>query len=93
MFRILGKTQIFDAVRTNIQSIKYCTSAEMPKRLEKCKSSKFIEVKTDKITPFFLILAINEVTLLGRVGADPQLRGNEVNPVVTFSVATHFNYK
>ncbi|CAO1435634.1 unnamed protein product [Diamesa serratosioi] len=36
---------------------------------------------------------INTVTILGRVGADPQKRGNEEHPVVTFSVATHNNYK
>lgn len=33
------------------------------------------------------------MTILGRVGADPQKRGNEEHPVVTFSVATHNNYK
>ena len=37
--------------------------------------------------------ALNEVTLLGRVGADPQKRGNETHPLVTFSLATHTNYK
>ncbi|XP_014229429.1 single-stranded DNA-binding protein, mitochondrial [Trichogramma pretiosum] len=36
---------------------------------------------------------INQVTLLGRVGADPQKRGNEEHPVVVFSLATHLNYK
>ncbi|XP_013099105.1 single-stranded DNA-binding protein, mitochondrial [Stomoxys calcitrans] len=36
---------------------------------------------------------INTVSLLGRVGADPQLRGNNEHPVVTFSLATHTNYK
>ncbi|XP_073817549.1 mitochondrial single stranded DNA-binding protein [Musca autumnalis] len=36
---------------------------------------------------------INTITLLGRVGADPQLRGSAEHPVVTFSVATHTNYK
>ncbi|XP_055904091.1 single-stranded DNA-binding protein, mitochondrial [Eupeodes corollae] len=36
---------------------------------------------------------INNVTILGRVGADPQLKGNKEHPVVTFSVATHNNYK
>lgn len=41
----------------------------------------------------FTSLAINTVTLLGRVGSDPQLRGNETSPVVTFSMATHTNYK
>uniref|UniRef100_A0A0K8TSF7 Putative single-stranded dna-binding protein n=1 Tax=Tabanus bromius TaxID=304241 RepID=A0A0K8TSF7_TABBR len=36
---------------------------------------------------------LNSVTLLGRVGADPQKRGNEEHPVVTFSLATHNNYR
>ncbi|KAK2582528.1 hypothetical protein KPH14_004822 [Odynerus spinipes] len=36
---------------------------------------------------------INQVTLLGRVGADPQERGTEQHPVVIFSLATHINYK
>ncbi|XP_065221549.1 single-stranded DNA-binding protein, mitochondrial-like [Planococcus citri] len=36
---------------------------------------------------------INQVTLLGRVGAEPQKRGNEAHPLVTFSLATHTNYK
>jgi single-strand DNA-binding protein len=30
---------------------------------------------------------------MGRVGGDPQKRGNEEHPVVLFSIATHFNYK
>lgn len=38
-------------------------------------------------------LAVNTVTLLGRVGNEPQKRGNDEHPVVTFSVATHNNYK
>jgi single-strand DNA-binding protein len=36
---------------------------------------------------------VNQVTLVGRVGADPQKRGTAEHPVVTFSVATHNNYK
>ncbi|CAB3368907.1 Hypothetical predicted protein [Cloeon dipterum] len=36
---------------------------------------------------------VNTVTLMGRVGADPQKRGNEQHPVVIFSLATHLNYK
>ncbi|XP_059618511.1 single-stranded DNA-binding protein, mitochondrial [Phlebotomus argentipes] len=36
---------------------------------------------------------VNNVTLLGRVGVEPQLRGNEEHPVVTFSLATHVGYK
>lgn len=40
-----------------------------------------------------LFSGINQVTLLGRVGGEPQKRGNDNHPVVTFSVATHTNYK
>lgn len=40
----------------------------------------------------FVYLAINQVTLLGRVGADPQKRGSEEHPVVVFSLATHQNF-
>ncbi|KAF4523471.1 hypothetical protein B566_EDAN004540 [Ephemera danica] len=36
---------------------------------------------------------VNQVTLLGRVGGEPQKRGTEKNPVVIFSVATHVNFK
>ncbi|XP_063236409.1 single-stranded DNA-binding protein, mitochondrial [Bacillus rossius redtenbacheri] len=36
---------------------------------------------------------LNEVRLLGRVGAEPQKRGTEEHPVVIFSLATHTNYK
>lgn len=39
------------------------------------------------------ILAINTVTLLGRVGSTPQVRGNDKYPVTTFSMATHVNFK
>ncbi|XP_014674238.1 PREDICTED: single-stranded DNA-binding protein, mitochondrial-like [Priapulus caudatus] len=35
---------------------------------------------------------INQVTLLGRVGADPMLRGTEQHPVVIFSMATNMVY-
>eukprot|EP00094_Tigriopus_californicus_P005222 TCALIF_05035-PA protein Name:"Similar to mtSSB Single-stranded DNA-binding protein, mitochondrial (Drosophila melanogaster)" AED:0.11 eAED:0.11 QI:0/0/0.5/0.5/1/1/2/132/152 len=37
--------------------------------------------------------SINSVTLLGRVGVNPQLRGTENHPVVTFSLATNVRYK
>lgn len=37
--------------------------------------------------------SINQVLLLGRVGAAPEKRGTEEHPVVTFSVATHNNYR
>ncbi|XP_060530958.1 single-stranded DNA-binding protein, mitochondrial [Cylas formicarius] len=36
---------------------------------------------------------INNVQLLGRVGADPQRKGNDEHPVAVFSLATHTNYR
>ncbi|MCL4150331.1 UNVERIFIED_CONTAM: hypothetical protein GTU68_021973, partial [Idotea baltica] len=36
--------------------------------------------------------AFNQVILLGRVGNNPETRGTEANPVVTFSLATNINY-
>ena len=32
---------------------------------------------------------LNQVTLLGRVGQDPQIRGSQAKPVTTFSLATN----
>ncbi|XP_065226851.1 single-stranded DNA-binding protein, mitochondrial-like [Planococcus citri] len=37
--------------------------------------------------------SINTVTLLGRVGGEAQKKGTELHPLVTFSLATHINYK
>lgn len=37
--------------------------------------------------------SINRVSLMGRVGNDPQLRGTEKNPVLLFSLATHENFR
>ncbi|GIY09452.1 single-stranded DNA-binding protein, mitochondrial [Caerostris extrusa] len=39
------------------------------------------------------IVGVNHVTLLGRAGMNPQLRGSEVSPVVVFTLATNVNYK
>ncbi|CAB3228470.1 unnamed protein product [Arctia plantaginis] len=36
---------------------------------------------------------INQVTLLGRAGADPQKRGSQEHPVINFPLATHYSYK
>ncbi|UYV76248.1 SSBP1 [Cordylochernes scorpioides] len=36
---------------------------------------------------------INQVTLLGRVGANPQQKGGATNPVMTFNLATNTNYR
>ncbi|KAM7293198.1 single-stranded DNA-binding protein, mitochondrial [Ixodes scapularis] len=37
--------------------------------------------------------SINQVTLLGRVGIEPQLRGSDATPVVVFTLATNSNYR
>ncbi len=36
---------------------------------------------------------VNSVTLLGRIGAPPQMRGSESHPVVNFTLATHTHQK
>ena len=37
--------------------------------------------------------SINQVTLLGRVGLEPQIRGTEENPVTTFNLATNSSWR
>ena len=37
--------------------------------------------------------SLNSVTLLGRVGVNPQLRGSDNHPVVAFSLATNIQYR
>ncbi len=41
----------------------------------------------------FFLPGLNSVTLLGRVGVDPQLRGTDRHPVVAFSLATNLRYR
>ena len=36
---------------------------------------------------------LNQVTLLGRIGNDPQIRGSQAKPVTTFSLATNSSWK
>ncbi|XP_026477967.1 single-stranded DNA-binding protein, mitochondrial-like [Ctenocephalides felis] len=56
-------------------------------------SFKILSCSASNNEPTRIEKSINNVTLLGRVGAEPQKRGSEEHPVVTFSVATHSNYK
>lgn len=48
-----------------------------------------------EITDFCFVwfLGVNHVTLLGRVGQDPEVRGTVENPVTVFSLATSFTLK
>ncbi|XP_059470937.1 single-stranded DNA-binding protein, mitochondrial [Neocloeon triangulifer] len=55
--------------------------------------ARLLATETDIQQPVLNEKTINQVTLLGRVGSDPQKRGNEEHPVVIFSLATHLNYK
>ncbi|XP_030753260.1 single-stranded DNA-binding protein, mitochondrial [Sitophilus oryzae] len=43
--------------------------------------------------PAKLEKTINNVTLLGRVGAEPQKKGSDQFPIAVFSLATHTNYR
>jgi len=36
---------------------------------------------------------INQVTLLGRIGQDPQIRGSQSKPVTTFNLATNTSWR
>ncbi|XP_076629478.1 mitochondrial single stranded DNA-binding protein [Colletes latitarsis] len=60
-----------------IQSISHVNKMQM------CTTTP--ELKLEK--------TINQITLLGRTGNDPQKRGSEDHPVVIFSLATHSNYR
>ncbi|XP_049864982.1 single-stranded DNA-binding protein, mitochondrial [Pectinophora gossypiella] len=55
-----------------------------------CQQSNF---STSRLNNQKTEKTINQVTLLGRVGSDPQKRGSEEHPVVNFPLATHFSYK
>ncbi|XP_044748065.1 single-stranded DNA-binding protein, mitochondrial [Coccinella septempunctata] len=57
---------------------------------------KFVRYSSETTTsqePARVEKTINNVQLLGRVGADPQRKGSEQHPVAVFSVATHSNYR
>ncbi|XP_036228968.1 single-stranded DNA-binding protein, mitochondrial [Bactrocera oleae] len=55
------------------------------RQVARCSSNEAAPARVEK--------TVNNVTILGRVGADPQLRGSVEHPVVMFSVATHTNYR
>lgn len=71
----------------------YSSDTPAPVRTEKSKFEKRTIYLAYDIDFVHFLIAINNITLLGRVGADPLLRGNAEHPVVTFSLATHTNYK
>jgi len=51
-----------------------------------------VQIFHDIIIFFCPVSALNQVTLMGRVGGEPQKRGTTEHPVVVFSMATHTNY-
>ena len=61
----------------------------LPER--KVRVNSFVSSCTEILIAFLLVLAINSVTLLGRLGSAPQKRGTEEHPVVVLSLATHIN--
>ena len=82
-----------NALRTTESSRLYAAQASQPARTEKSKFFKNNKKEIHLIHYISHYAAVNTVSLLGRVGADPQLRGSTDHPVVTFSLATHTNYK
>jgi len=77
MFNLFRKPQLTGVIANGLKIVNKPSVARF--------SSEEIPKRIEK--------TINQVTLLGRVGSNPQLRGNETTPVVTFSMATHTNYK
>jgi single-strand DNA-binding protein len=51
------------------------------------------EYNEQKVIQQYAEKSVNSVTLLGRVGINPQLRGTETHPVVAFSLATNIQYR
>lgn len=81
----------------HLQKMSFC-SVESQKNHEKCKF-EFLRLPnnistTKNIANFaYIFSAINTIMLLGRMGGEPQVRGNEKTPIISFSMATNFNYK
>lgn len=97
MFKLIQNVHILNGIKNTrlAGNVLACRSfSDEAPRMEK---SKFEEKRQcEKFEVNFVsnqFTAINSVQLLGRVGADPQRRGSEEHPVVTFTVATHNNYK
>lgn len=65
----------------------------IPKILFTATSVNNVRMCTSTVDITKLEKTINTITLLGRVGNEPQKRGNTDHPVVIFSLATHSNYK
>lgn len=93
---------VSNAVNTFVRAAGTSTQSQVePARMEKSKKAIFTNLGKficfSHINYFInnciFLLAINNVTLLGRVGADPQRKGTDEHPVVVFSMATHTNYR
>ncbi|CAG9792051.1 unnamed protein product [Diatraea saccharalis] len=72
-----------------ISNLQFIRTLSKLIRLQQCGINTTAVVNENQKTE----KTINQVTLLGRVGADPQKRGSEEHPVVNFPLATHFSYK
>ncbi|KAL3265252.1 hypothetical protein HHI36_009466 [Cryptolaemus montrouzieri] len=57
------------------------------------RSIRYSSETTTSREPPRIEKTINNVQLLGRVGADPQRKGSDQHPIAVFSVATHSNYR
>ncbi|XP_017774704.1 PREDICTED: single-stranded DNA-binding protein, mitochondrial [Nicrophorus vespilloides] len=61
--------------------------------LWKCNAIRASSSAKGPIEPARMEKTINNVQLLGRVGADPQKKGSDNHPIAVFSMATHSNYR
>ncbi|XP_068240933.1 single-stranded DNA-binding protein, mitochondrial isoform X1 [Palaemon carinicauda] len=77
------------SVLGQLPSLRQCTMALWAAKRNLSTPGEF--PRTQKVER--LEKTLNQVMLLGRVGANPEKRGTEEHPVVTFSLATHTNYR
>jgi len=75
-------------LRTVARGVLSCRQRPSAPLHRPCSSSPPAEGNTTDSVPDLREKSINQITLLGRVGADAEAKGTENTPVTTFSLAT-----
>lgn len=92
MFKLVRFTNVLNGLKHSTVGSGIRSFADDPPRME--KSMKRNQTNSGgNIHGYVYVLAINSIQLLGRVGVQPQQRGTEKHPVITFTLATHNNFK
>lgn len=96
MFRLLCSGKMMKSLNGSTLKTNVRCFGDDPPRMERStecflRLTHSTDVHLFEVITFFT--AINSIQILGRVGVEPQQRGTEQHPVVTFTVATHTNFK